>query len=312
MLRVLASLLFIAATASAGFAQQMGIVTGGATGTYIKIGEDIKKIAEPSGISLTVMESAGSIQNVFDVRKKRGVQLGIVQSDVLDYIRDISDDQELKGIAAKLAAVYPLYKEEVHLLGDFETKSLADLNGKKVAIGPERSGTYLTAKTIFHLTGVKPAQEVFLGGKEALEALRKGEVDAMLYVAGAPATLFAESTTADDKFQLIPLDDKALDSYLTTTIPAGTYKWQEGEVKTVAVKAVLMTFNYTGEQCQNVAKIAKIIKENKDYLDSHGHPKWKEVKLDEALPKWPQYECVSAAQQQEQQPKSKPEIKIVR
>ena len=30
------------------------------------------------------------------------MQLGIVQSDVLDYIRDISDDQELKGIAAKL------------------------------------------------------------------------------------------------------------------------------------------------------------------------------------------------------------------
>lgn len=312
MLRVFASLLFLAATASAGFAQQMGIVTGGAAGTYIKIGEDIKTIAEPSGISLTVMESAGSIQNVFDVRKKRGVQLGIVQSDVLEYIRDISDDQELKGIAAKLAAVYPLYKEEVHLLGGFETKSLADLNGKKVAIGPERSGTYLTAKTIFHLTGVKPAEELFLGGKEALEALRKGEVDAMLYVAGAPATLFAESTTADDKFQLIPLDDKALDGYLTTAIPAGTYKWQEGEVKTVAVKAVLMTFNYTGEQCQNVAKVAKIIKENKDYLDASGHPKWKEVKLDEALPKWPQYECVAATQQQEQPPKSKPDIKIVR
>jgi len=311
MLRVFASLLFLAATASAGFAQQMGIVTGAATGTYIKIGEDIKKIAEPSGITLSVMESAGSIQNVFDVRKKRGVQLGIVQSDVLDYIRDISDDQELKSIAAKLAAVYPLYKEEVHLLGDFDTKSLADLNGKKVAIGPERSGTYLTAKTIFHLSGIKPAQEVFLGGKEALDALRKGDIDAMLYVAGAPATLFSENTTPDDKFQLVPLDDKALDGYLTVTIPAGTYKWQESAVKTVAVRAVLMTFNYTGEQCQNVAKVAKILKENKDWLDQNGHPKWREVKLDETLPKWPQYDCVAAAQQQEA-PKSKPDIKIVR
>src|SRR6266705_1980200 len=108
--------------------QQMGIVTGGVAGTYIKIGEDIKKIVEPSGISLQVLESAGSIQNVFDVRKKRGVQLGIVQSDVLEYIRDISDDRELKAIAAKLAAVYPLYREEVHLLGDFSLKTLTDLN----------------------------------------------------------------------------------------------------------------------------------------------------------------------------------------
>jgi uncharacterized protein len=294
-------------------APQMGIVTGNVTGTYIKIGEDIKKIAEPSHISLQVFESAGSIQNVFDVRRKRGVQLGIVQSDVLDYIRDISDDNELKTIAAKLAAVYPLYKEEVHVLGDLSLKTLQDLHGKRVAIGPQRSGTYLTAKTIFFQTGVTPSKEVFLGGKEALDALRKGEIDAMFYVAGAPATLFSESTTADDKFQLIGVDDKALDSYLTAVIPAGTYKWQESDVKTVAVKAVLITFSYAGEQCQNVAKVAKIIHENKAWLDANGHPKWREVNLDERLPKWPQYECVAAMQERAQQPKPKgPDIKIVR
>jgi TRAP transporter TAXI family solute receptor len=293
-------------------APQMGIVTGNVTGTYIKIGEDIKKIAEPSHISLQVFESAGSIQNVFDVRRKRGVQLGIVQSDVLDYIRDISDDLELKTIAAKLAAVYPLYKEEVHILGDLSLKTLQDLHGKRVAIGPQRSGTYLTAKTIFFQTGITPSKEVFLGGKEALDALRRGEIDAMLYVAGAPATLFSENTTADDKFQLIGVDDKALDSYLTAVIPAGTYKWQESDVRTVAVKAVLITFSYAGEQCQNVAKVAKIIHENKAWLDANGHPKWREVNLDERLPKWPQYECVAATQEQPQPKPKGPNIKIVR
>ena len=293
-------------------APQMGIVTGNVTGTYIKIGEDIKKITEPSHISLQVFESAGSIQNVFDVRRKRGVQLGIVQSDVLDYIRDISDDLELKTIAAKLAAVYPLYKEEVHVLGDLSLKTLQDLHGKRVAIGPQRSGTYLTAKTIFFQTGITPSKEVFLGGKEALDSLRRGEIDAMLYVAGAPATLFSESTTADDKFQLIGVDDKALDSYLTAVIPAGTYKWQESDVRTVAVKAVLITFSYAGEQCQNVAKVAKIIHENKAWLDANGHPKWREVNLDERLPKWPQYECVAATQEQPQPKPKGPNIKIVR
>jgi uncharacterized protein len=293
-------------------APQMGIVTGNVTGTYIKIGEDIKKITEPSHISLQVFESAGSIQNVFDVRRKRGVQLGIVQSDVLDYIRDISDDLELKTIAAKLAAVYPLYKEEVHVLGDLSLKTLQDLHGKRVAIGPQRSGTYLTAKTIFFQTGITPSKEVFLGGKEALDSLRRGEIDAMLYVAGAPATLFSENTTADDKFQLIGVDDKALDSYLTTVIPAGTYKWQESDVRTVAVKAVLITFSYAGEQCQNVAKVAKIIHENKAWLDANGHPKWREVNLDERLPKWPQYECVAATQEQPQPKPKGPNIKIVR
>jgi hypothetical protein len=305
-------ILAVMLAASLAAAPQMGIVTGGVTGTYIKVGEDIKKIVEPSHISIQVLESAGSIQNVFDVRRKRGVQLGIVQSDVLDYIRDISDDADLKTIAAKLAAVYPLYKEEVHVLGDLSLKTLQDLQGKRVAIGLERSGTYLTAKTIFFQTGITPSKEVFLGGKEALDALRKGEVDAMFYVAGAPATLFSENTTVDDKLQLIGIDDKALDSYLTAVIPAGTYKWQEADVKTVAVKAVLITFNYAGEQCQNVAKVAKIIRENKAWLDANGHPKWREVDLDEKLPKWPQYECVSATQEQPQPKPMGPPIKIVR
>jgi TRAP transporter TAXI family solute receptor len=305
-------ILVVMLAASLAAAPQMGIVTGGVTGTYIKVGEDIKKIVEPSHISLQVLESAGSIQNVFDVRRKRGVQLGIVQSDVLDYIRDISDDADLKTIAAKLAAVYPLYKEEVHVLGDLSLKTLQDLHGKRVAIGPERSGTYLTAKTIFFQAGITPSKEVFIGGKEALDALRKGEVDAMFYVAGAPATLFSENTTVDDKLQLIGIDDKALDSYLTAVIPAGTYKWQETDVKTVAVKAVLITFNYAGEQCQNVAKVAKIIRENKAWLDANGHPKWREVDLDEKLPKWPQYECVSATQEQPQPKPMGPPIKIVR
>src|SRR6266404_3120322 len=284
-MKILVSAIMLAMSLST--APRMGIVTGGTAGTYIKIGEDIRKIVEPSGIYLQVFESAGSIQNVFE------------------YIRDISDDQELKVIATKLAAVYPLYKEEVHVLGDLSLKTLQDLQGKRVAIGPQRSGTYLTAKTIFFQTGITPSKEVFLGGKEALDALRKGEIDAMFYVAGAPATLFSENTTVDDKFQLIGLDDKALDSYLTAVIPAGTYKWQESEVRTVAVKAVLMTFSYAGEQCQNVAKVAKIIRENKAWLDTNGHPKWREVNLDEKLPKWPQYECVAAMQEQAQQPKPK-------
>ena len=157
-MKILVSVIMLAMSVSTP--PHMGIVTGNATGTYIKIGEDIRKIVEPSGVYLQVLESAGSIQNVFDVRKKRGVQLGIVQSDVLEYIRDISDDQELKVIATKLAAVYPLYKEEVHILGDLSLKTLQDLQGKRVAIGPQRSGTYLTAKTIFFQTGITPSKEI--------------------------------------------------------------------------------------------------------------------------------------------------------
>lgn len=286
---VLAASVVIAGSASA---QVMGIVTGGPTGTYIKIGQDIGSIVAPSGIDLNVYESKGSIQNVFDVRKRRGVQLGIVQSDVLGYIRDIADDPELKEIASRLRLVYPLYNEEVHVLADFSIETVEDLNGKKVAIGAQQSGTYLTAKTILFQLGVTPAEEVYLSGQDALDALRDGTIDAMFFVAGAPASLFSEQTTGDDKFHLVPLDDKSIEGYVPVTIPAGTYPWEDGAVDTVAVKATLISFNYRGENCQNVGKVAEIIRKNKTWLDSNGHPKWRQVNLDTVLPTWTQYDCV--------------------
>ena len=288
-------LALLAAVVAAGpaIAQNMGIVTGGPTGTYIKIGGDIQTVSEPSGIDLTVHESKGSIQNVFDVRKRRGVQLGIVQSDVLGYIRDIQPDPELKKIAEKLRLVFPLYNEEVHLLADFSIESPDDLNGKRVAIGAQQSGTYLTAKNIISLLDVRPAEEVLIGGQAALDALRSGEIDAMFFVAGAPAGLFSEQTTADDKFHLVPIEDKSIEGYVPTTIPAGTYPWEDGPVETVAIKATLISFNYRGEHCQNVGKVADIIRENKRWLDSNGHPKWRQVNLNEDLPGWTQYDCAA-------------------
>lgn len=276
----------------AASAQKMGIVTGGPTGTYIKIGENIRTIAKPSRIDLTVHESKGSMQNARDVRERRGVQLGIVQSDVLEYIRDISDDRGLKKIAKKLRLVYPLYNEEVHVLADFSIKDIEDLDGKRVAIGPKDSGTYLTARTIFHQLGLKVSREVYLGGREALDALRAGEVDAMIFVAGAPASLFTNHTTDDDKFHLVKIDDKAVEGYVPVTIPENTYPWHDKSVDTVAVKAVLISFNYRGANCKNVGKLAEIIEKNKTWLDKNGHPKWKQVDLAARLPTWPQYDCV--------------------
>ena len=57
-MKVLVSAIMLAMSLSAP--PHMGIVTGGVAGTYIKIGEDIKKIAEPSGVYLEVLESAGA------------------------------------------------------------------------------------------------------------------------------------------------------------------------------------------------------------------------------------------------------------
>jgi len=69
------------------------------------------------GIKLNVFDSAGSVQNVYAVYKTSGVQLGIVQVGCAAFISKIQTDAALTKVAGKTRMVFPLYNEEVHLLG---------------------------------------------------------------------------------------------------------------------------------------------------------------------------------------------------
>jgi len=274
-------------------ATDMGIVTGGASGTYIKIGRDISSLVSERGINLQVHTSAGSKQNVHDVYARPGVQLGIVQSDVLEWIRR-SGDPGLVRVANKIKMVFPLYNEEIHVLAANSIASLYDLNGRRVAVGKAGSGTKLTSEVVFGITGIRPAQQFSIGGQEAVSALLSGQVDAMFYVAGYPVKLFNDLDA--EKVQLLSITDKGLSEfYVPSTIPAGTYPWQSGSISTVAVKAVLMSYDYKKANCGNVGRLARIIYDNHNRLRQNGHSKWNEVNLDQRLAKWEQYSCVTAA-----------------
>ena len=60
----------------------------------------------------------------------------------------------------------------------------------------------------------------------------------------------------------------------------------------MAVKAVLVSFNFRMLNCEYVGRFAQILSENMDWLRANGHPKWKSVDLDFPLRGWEQYDCV--------------------
>ena len=271
----------------------MGMVTGGAKGTYYQFGLNLEQLVKQNGINLNVANSNGSVENVFAVYKRPKTQLGIVQSDVLAFVAKVQTDPVLKKIARKIKMVYPLYNEEVHLLGRSDIEDFDHLEGKRVAIGQEGSGTFLTAKLLFEVSDVKPAEIVTASADEALSQLKKGDIDAMFYVAGYPVKLFSEQVTEEDGLALIPIQTKSIiEFYPNTEIPAGTYPWQTETVKSVAVKSVLISYDFRMANCRNVGKFADILESNMDWLRENGHPKWNSVDLEYPLKGWEQYDCV--------------------
>jgi uncharacterized protein len=277
-------------------AADLGLITGSDKGTYYQFGLDLQRLVKPQGINLTVLPSRGSVENIFAVYQRPAVQMGIVQSDVLGFVSRLQSDPVLTRIAKKTRMVFPLYNEEVHILGKRDIAEFDDLNGRRVAIGREGSGTYLTARLLFKLADVTPAETALIDTGEALAALKAGKIDAMFYVAGYPVKLFREDVVASDGFKLIPITHKSItEFYPPSTVPAKTYAWQPEEVNTVAVKAVLVSFDFRKRDCDAIGRFAQVLAGGMDWLGKNGHPKWKAVDLNYQLKGWEQYDCVRRA-----------------
>src|SRR5262252_6556954 len=107
----------VMAAAALAPAADLGLITGSERGTYYQFGLNMAALVKPQGFDLTVHPSKGSIDNIYAVYQRPGVQMGIVQADVLAFVARVQTDPVLKRIASKTRLVFPLYNEEIHVLG---------------------------------------------------------------------------------------------------------------------------------------------------------------------------------------------------
>jgi len=282
---------------------EKNIMTGGPQGTYIQIGRDVATLGKTCGLTLNVKESAGSLENFVGVRNSKNTQFGIVQSDVLEYLKTFeADDPEVQQAVRGVRIMFPLYNEEIHVLARTDIKDMEGLAGKKVAVGVKDSGTFLTSSLILDILQVKTGERVPLNPDAALPKLLSGDIDAFFYVAGAPAALFKNNPIDGTKFHLVPITEAPLlATYTQSRIDGGTYAFQKEPVDLIAVKAVMMTYDYDikrnayqRESCKAVSEFSNLILNNLDKLQETGHPKWKDVDLTALPPGWQVGVCVKA------------------
>ncbi len=281
----------------------IGIVTGSKTGTYFRFGQEIADKARMSGLSIIVRESKGTIANIERLSEK--TPLAMVQSDILALLKS-SDKSEIKRIARNLRLMFPLYNEEVHLFANKKITSFEDLEGKRVIFGVRNSGNWLTSHNLFYITGIKPGEEILdLDPPEALQAVLQGTADAMIYVVGKPARLFSKVESEHpyliEKFHFVPLNHPKIiekQVYVHSNINSDDYSWFKGDVPTIAVKAVLICYDFSSRdndyyriRCDQLSQLAKIIRNNIDKLKQTGHPKWKEINLNEKIEIWESDSC---------------------
>lgn len=267
----------------------VGIISGGVTGTYVRIAADLAD-AFDQGYDLRVLPviGKGSVRNIEDLLLLRGIDIAIVQSDVLDFYKRAD---LYPGIEQKIAYIAKLYNEEVHLLARAEFASVDELRGQRVNFGAEGSGTFMTAGIIFDELAIE-VEATTLPEPEALTALRAGEIAALVFVGGQPLTLLTQ-IEANSGLRLLPIPaERVHAAYVPAVLSADSYPrlLAPGEsVPTLAVGAVMAAYNWPAEHPRN-AKVRRFVDHLFADLDrlKHApyHPKWQQVDLAAPVPGW--------------------------
>ena len=271
----------------------LGIVSGGLSGTYIRIAADIAAVfsAKVPDFRVLPIVGKGSLQNISDILNVRDVDIGIVQSDVLSYLRQ---KPGLLGLTNNISYLAKLYDEEVHILARSEIASVTDLTGLRVAVDARGSGTSLTASVIFEALGVQPTI-INDDPETALAKMKRGEVDALVYVTGKPARLFSDVGGGGLHFLALPLNPALLQTYLPSRLTHADYPAlisDDGSVDTVAVGAVMAVYNWQlgTERFTRLSKFVNAFFDNLADLQLPGrHPKWKQVSLTAQVPGWSRF-----------------------
>jgi TRAP transporter TAXI family solute receptor len=158
------------------------IVTGPADGAYQIYAARYKDFFARNGITLDIIPSAGSSENLQRLQdRNQRVDMGFLQSGA-------TLGKDIEGMVS-LGVLYPeplwlFHQKELSLT------NLDELTGKRVAIGPEGSGTRSLALELLRAHGVADAPTTLspLGGMGAAQALLTNEVDAVFIVGPAQSS----------------------------------------------------------------------------------------------------------------------------
>jgi hypothetical protein len=300
------------AMAAAG-AQAEVIVTGGKTGTYFQIGNNLKEFIAPE---LEVWDSKGSWANVEDLSQTRGVGLAIVQSDVYAAFVNMRDNPEVPAatrqqysrLLANLRVFMPLYREEIHFLvrKDSPIDYIHQIKGARIWMDAEKSGTYLTALNVYSkLFNERPnvvapfINPTVTGDDEGTKSRRSAlmslsdpefyksfpRVDVIVLVGGQPLKLLETNVPANLKLLKFdpghPAAPKVLQEYSRADIQKASYPGlniAEASQPSLAVDSYLITANFQhAERNRFVAGFADRFCDKFGILQSKGHPKWKSL-----------------------------------
>jgi len=288
---ILMVFVFLALTSTTVLADKyISLGTCSPVGTYYPIGGAISYIwnTKLSGIDVTAESSGCSMVNLRLIQKGQ-MTSALVQNDAAYFA--YHGEEFFKGTpVTKLRGIACLYPEIYHLVTlRNDIKSFEDLKGKTFCPGnPGGIETIdlinmLKAYDNLNMDDIKIQQ---VGYSVGVQRMKDGLLDAMMMFTGAPGSTITELSSLHN-VNFVPIEEEKANKIheisnfiVPAIIPAGTYKGQEKEVPTVAVRSMVVISSDVDDEL--VYKMTKALFENLDVIVAT-HKRGESIKLETAL-----------------------------
>jgi TRAP transporter TAXI family solute receptor len=157
------------------------IATGAKNGAYYAFAQEYARLLAADGISMEVVSTAGTVENL-DLLRKGEVALALIQGGSATN-EDRENIQSLGSLFLEPVWVFTRAQKPI--------KRFSQLKGNRVAVGAAGSGTNLLAVQLLTAAGISESNTTLVRADSAqsLASLSDGSVDAAFFVASPAAPL---------------------------------------------------------------------------------------------------------------------------
>lgn len=235
----------------------------------------------------------GKMQNLWDILYLSGVDMGFLQADTLEILKD---EPEIEYIKSRIRYITVMFPEEITIVARSDIKSLEDLAGQKVSINAKGTASNVTAPIIFRRLGINAKLESEEGAA-AIARMRSGDLAAHVFLLAKPAGPILQLKGEGLHILPIPYSEVFLDYYLPSKLTNQDYPNlipPGQQVETIAVNQVLAAVNLP-ENTLRYRKIARFVDaffSRFEELRQPGYlPSWKDVNIAAEVRGWTRFKA---------------------
>ena len=261
------------------------------------VNELAERLSEVGKIRVLPIAGRGAAANVRDLLYLRGIDLSILNSDVLAFLEET---RQYPDALRRIRYVTHLFDQQVYLFARKEFNALENLRGRKLLVLSAGGGSHTTAITLFGLQKIEITLET-LGVDAVLDDAALGKVDGALLLSGELGRL-RPTARMGQEFRLlpIPMTEALRKVYLPATVEADAIATLTGaaKVETIAVSTLLAVFDWAPSHSRysNVtnfittffAAIPQLRKERSASI-------WRQLDINARPPGWTRYAAADPA-----------------